>query len=442
MSFSRYDGTIANAIGTALAGVEVFVCTQPADTTDFPPTPLASIFAATTSNAISITGASWELGVLELTLASIPADLVVGSYISATGSNPASFNGIYQVVAIVGNVVILDLATDPGTYIGSATANTSVLPNPILTDGLGNFFFYATPGEYTVVYYDPQSRLPIQVFADQTVATPGGGVVNSVTLTMPDEFEVEITGSSDVLLAVTKAVQNANSFYAGPASGSADLPEFRGIEVEDLPGGLGTVTSVGLTVEVPSFLTATVTDSPVTDDGTIDVSITANTQAAGTVYAGPASGSAASPGFRALALTDIPGVPLQKTVTVLTSAQLKALMGTPISLVAAQGANTLIIPIAILIEVLGGTVAYTDVGGEVEFVIGSAVLQISTNAVFTTPMSNKQNQFVGGFSATDTAGTPPTDVNAPLQITKITNDFAAGNGTAQITVIYAVVAFA
>ena len=65
-------------------------------------------------------------------------------------------------------------------------------------------------------------------------------------------------------------------------------------------GTVGTVTSVALTVPARQ----TVTGSPVTGSGTLAVAD--NTQAANEVFAGPASGSAAVPGFRALTAADLP----------------------------------------------------------------------------------------------------------------------------------------
>ena len=62
----------------------------------------------------------------------------------------------------------------------------------------------------------------------------------------------------------------------------------------------GTVTSVGLSM--PSDFT--VTNSPVTSSGTLTA--TWNTKAANTFLAGPASGSAATPAFRALVTSDVP----------------------------------------------------------------------------------------------------------------------------------------
>jgi hypothetical protein len=65
-------------------------------------------------------------------------------------------------------------------------------------------------------------------------------------------------------------------------------------------GGSGTVTSVAATV--PSILA--VTGSPITSSGTLAFSLA--TQAANQVFAGPTSGGAATPTFRALASADIP----------------------------------------------------------------------------------------------------------------------------------------
>lgn len=64
------------------------------------------------------------------------------------------------------------------------------------------------------------------------------------------------------------------------------------------PSGGGTVTSVGLTM--PNIFS--VSGSPVTDSGTIAVTLA--TEAANVVLAGPTTGSAAAPTFRALVNAD------------------------------------------------------------------------------------------------------------------------------------------
>lgn len=68
-------------------------------------------------------------------------------------------------------------------------------------------------------------------------------------------------------------------------------------------GGTGTVTSVGLSLPALLF---SVTGSPVTTAGTLTGSLI--TQVANTVFAGPTSGGAATPTFRALVAADLPTI--------------------------------------------------------------------------------------------------------------------------------------
>ncbi|MDE2233593.1 MAG: hypothetical protein KGJ90_05835 [Patescibacteria group bacterium] len=72
--------------------------------------------------------------------------------------------------------------------------------------------------------------------AGGVISTVNNGTVTSVGLTMPAEFSV--TGSpvtTTGTLAVSKANQNANSVYAGPASGAAAAPAFRVLAATDIP---------------------------------------------------------------------------------------------------------------------------------------------------------------------------------------------------------------
>lgn len=232
MSVFRRDGTVNTALGVGLSGVQVYVCTQPANTGSIPPSPLASIF-------------------------SDPAGLVP-------------------------------------------------LANPVLTDGLGNYFFYAAPGTYTIVVYDPLQRIVTQIFPDQAVVTPGGGSVTSVGLSMPGEFSVTnspITSSGS--LTVNKANQNANTVYAGPSGGGAAAPGFRSLVSADLPAGVGSVTSVAATLTGSALLSLAVSGSPITTSGTIGLTVNFANQNANTVLAGPSSGAAGPVTARALVAADI-----------------------------------------------------------------------------------------------------------------------------------------
>lgn len=81
--------------------------------------------------------------------------------------------------------------------------------------------------------------------------------------------------------------------------------------------GTGTVTSVALTM--PSIFS--VAGSPITTSGTFTVTFA--TETANTVFAGPASGGAATPTFRALVAADIPNISAAK----ITSGTLLAVRG-------------------------------------------------------------------------------------------------------------------
>ena len=84
-----------------------------------------------------------------------------------------------------------------------------------------------------------------------------------------------------------------------------------------ISGKAGTVTSVGLRNGSTSQGTLTISGSPITSSGTIDITLANNygdtknpysSKAANKVLAGPASGSAAAPSFRSLEAADIPNI--------------------------------------------------------------------------------------------------------------------------------------
>lgn len=120
----------------------------------------------------------------------------------------------------------------------------------------------------------------------------------------------------------------------------------------------------------------------------------------------------------------------------LTSAQILALDGTAVPLIAAPGAGLMLVPSLIIIRVAGLTAAYTDAGGAVQFAIGSMVFALAANTVFTGPTDGEQSQQIVAYAGISTHANPSTNVNAALNIQKITNNFAAGSGTAHITIYY------
>lgn len=446
----RYDGRVQDISGNAVPTASIAVLTQPANTTTQPGSPLATVYNAANQNTPAQTTASWSNLTQQLTFqftAAPPADVVVGSYIQASGYLPAGYNGVWQVVSVATlapfNVVVttpytLAAIANPGTVTAVGTITTSALPNPFFTDPLGNFFFYAASGLYTVQIYDSLSRITPLVLADQNVVAGGGaGSVTSVGLLMPSQFTV--TGSpvsSSGTLTVSMTNEANNTVWAGPSSGGAGAPTFRALVAADMPVGTGTVTSVSHTLSVPAaLLSASVAGSPVTTSGTLADTFTLVNQNANTVFAGPGSGGAGQPSFRSLVAQDFPF-----TTTTLSSAQILALLATPITLVAAPGVGFTIVPILIVIKFFGGGAAYTDAGGAVTFSNGSMSATLANNNIFlvtTTP--NRRIQSFPWPGATDTAGNPPSDDNAALTISKVTNNFAAGTGTATILTWYYVV---
>src|SRR5262249_46221043 len=157
----------------------------------------------------------------------------------------------------------------------------------------------------------------------------------------------------------------------------------RSLVSADFPAGTGTVSSVALSNPVPAaLLSSVISGSPVTSTGTLTSTITLVNQSANQVFAGPTGGGASQPAFRALVAADLPGVILSTTTTTLSSANILALMGTPITLVSAPGSGFVIVPLMVVIEFFGGGVAYTDAGGAVSISAGSASSPLASNAIF------------------------------------------------------------
>ena len=139
-------------------------------------------------------------------------------------------------------------------------------------------------------------------WTNSTFSSLGVGSVTSVALALPSIMSVSgspvtTTGT----LTGTLTTQSVNTLFAGPSSGAAAAPTFRALTTADIPA-LSYVTSVALAL--PSIMS--VSGSPVTSSGTLTGALT--TQAVNTVFAGPSSGAAAAPTFRALTTADIPAL--------------------------------------------------------------------------------------------------------------------------------------
>lgn len=221
-------------------------------------------------------------------------------------------------------------------------------------------------GDTTVgVYGNLGQPFPIGSFIIRTpkndieqggVGPPGGGsggTVTSVAVTMPTDV-FDISGSPITTfgtIAITLDTQTANTVFSGPTTGGAATPTFRALVAADIPsldtskltsgtlavarGGTGlsalgsalqvvrvnaggtaleyatptsgTVTSVALSMPTAVF---DVSGSPITSSGTLTVTL--DNQNPNWIFAGPTTGSPATPAFRALVSNDIPSLDVAK----------------------------------------------------------------------------------------------------------------------------------
>jgi len=166
------------------------------------------------------------------------------------------------------------------SYNANSTGAKSALSGS--TSGVFTQFASATTTSYSIIWPSAQAASSGYVLINDGAGNlswgPGGG------------------GGA---VASLNSLTGALNIVAG--SGITVTPSGSSIVVASTAGG-GSVTSVGLSL--PSIFT--VTNSPVTTTGTLTGTL--NTQAANTVFAGPASGSATTPTFRALVAADIPSL--------------------------------------------------------------------------------------------------------------------------------------
>lgn len=153
----------------------------------------------------------------------------------------------------------------------------------------------------------------LQIGPPPQPSTGSSGTVTSVALALPTIMSVSgspVTTSGTLIGALV--TQSVNTLFAGPSSGAAADPTFRALATADIPA-LAYVTSVALAL--PSIMA--VSGSPVTSSGTLTGALT--TQAVNTIFAGPSSGAAAAPTFRALTTADIPALGITNDTTTATN---------------------------------------------------------------------------------------------------------------------------
>jgi coenzyme F420-reducing hydrogenase gamma subunit len=409
--------------------------------------------------AITITNAG-GITMINSTALTSSVDLVITGPLFSVGGNPVTTTGTLTATLNVQNantifagplasagpdgaptfraLDITDLTglnmTDGQLIIGS-TGNAPIVGK--LING-SNIVITSTPSGIVISSAINGSAIGTVMYID--IALPGS--VFSVT-----GGPVTTSGT----IAGSFISQPANTFFAGPASGSGPgTPAFRPISLSDLPllstdqivigqGGLAAtstltagsgivitnaagitlinttahITSVDLSITGPLY---TVSGGPVTTAGTLTATL--NTQPANTIFAGSASGTTSVPTFRQLVIADLP--PLSPGDLYIGTSS-----GVPIVSTISAGSGITITPGSGTLTI--GTVSHVNsvglaITGPLFTIAGSPV---TTSGTLTATLNTQLATLVFAGPVSGGAATPtfrmlmPTDIPA-LDVSQIT----------------------
>jgi len=229
---------------------------------------------------------------------SIPSTFVAPGSIRATSSlYVTSFNtfgtlyvgGSGEVISTAaltdGQILIGDTGGDP--VVGTITGGTGIT----VTNGAGSITIDVDSAEVVTTFsagttgFTPSSATSGAITLAGTLATTNGGT-GLTTIGTANQFLAVNTGATALEY---KTITAGTGISVTPGAGVLTIANTG-------------VTSVALALPVSVF---TVSGSPVTTTGTLTGSFT--TQTANTVFAGPTTGGAATPTFRALVFDDVAG---------------------------------------------------------------------------------------------------------------------------------------
>lgn len=218
-----------------------------------------------------------------------------------------------------------------GTYPNPALSNAAVIAK-VLTGWNGSATYTAITPSDTIL--SGMEKLNARI--SQVIASPGG--VSSIAAQTNASSILNVSASSptgNVTFSVDFDTQNQNLFLASP-NGSSGLPSFRAIVAADLPNSGATAGTYGTAALIPQItvdakgritaisnvtantgglVTAVSLTGPAifdsygsTGGATPQLSFALANQSANLVFAGPATGAATTPTFRALVEDDIPNL--------------------------------------------------------------------------------------------------------------------------------------
>lgn len=214
-NFFRNDGWVKSPLGQALAGAQVYVCNQPANTTWVPPSPLVSIF-------------SDPSGLVPITQPIISDGFGHYSFYAAPG--------LYTVIVVTGGRI---QQVYPDQSLGGVGTNGTIglvagSGITIVADNLGNTTI-STLGAIVPAF----TNVAVQFLSSTGVwAVPSGtGIgISSVGLTMPSVFAVANSPlAANGTLGVTFATGQANNQVLASPNGASGAVGLRALVAADIP---------------------------------------------------------------------------------------------------------------------------------------------------------------------------------------------------------------
>jgi hypothetical protein len=177
---SRYDTLAIGPRGVPFPNVNAVICSQPANVSTAPCSPLATLFSY---GITSVTRGGGSVTVVTSTT----NGLSPGMTIVISGVLDGTYNGTFQVATVISNTSFTYLNSGSN---GSSSGGSINALNPFSGDALGNVSFYGQPGRYTLMLYGPQLQAPI-VMRDITLSCdPNNGCI------APNLSSINLLGST------------------------------------------------------------------------------------------------------------------------------------------------------------------------------------------------------------------------------------------------------